>query len=154
MSTPRGAGAAPLDVGGVAARVAQVHAELMRLTRKRLDEQGIALNHSQVQALKRLRAHGSMSAGELARAFDSDSGGMTRLLDRRESQGLLQRQPAPDDRRSLRIQPTAAGLALGERLAAIGEAVLAQALSPLSARERQGLLDALERLLAALRQAP
>ena len=63
-------------------------------------------------------------------------------------------QPDPDDRRSLRIQPTAAGLALGERLAAIGEAVLAQALSPLSARERQGLLDSLERMLAALRQAP
>ncbi len=138
---------------GLAVRVAQLQAELMRVTRKRLDHHGIKLHYRQVQALRLLRVCGAMSAGELARSLGHDSGGMTRLLDRLEERGLLERHADPSDRRSLCIRPTAAGLALGERLAAIGDEVLAQALRGFSVPEQRSLLDCLERMLAALREA-
>ena len=94
-SASRSASAAMHTPSGLAVRVAQLQAELMRATRKRLDHHGIKLHYRQVQALRLLRVCGAMSAGELARSLGHDSGGMTRLLDRLEERGLLERHAAP-----------------------------------------------------------
>lgn len=47
-----------------------------------------------------------MSPSSIARALELTSGSVTTLLDRLEELGLVERQPAPNDRRSLLIHLT------------------------------------------------
>ncbi len=131
--------------------VGQVKTELTRAIDRELGERGMDLRVIQVQALRRLHVSGPMSAGELARSLCHDGGAMTRLLDRLEERGYLARHPDPDDRRALRIELSAAGRALSERLAECSEQVLDHALRHLDAAERRQLTDYLQRVLVTLR---
>lgn len=136
---------------GVGALVGQVQSELTRVMVAAFARADIALNYNQVRVLRRLRALGEMSPGELARGLSYDSGGMTRLLDQLEHKALLQRQPHASDRRALRIVLTPAGRALGDTLVALSEEVLADALADLSQSERRRLSDYMQRILQTLR---
>lgn len=78
---------------------------------------------------------------------------VTGLLDRLEERGMIQRAPDPHDRRRLRILPTPAGLAAGERL---GRTVTSQLAAQLAAADAADLaaltaaLPLLERSVEAL----
>lgn len=146
---PRGAAHAE----GVGALVGQVQSELTRVMAAAFAHSGVALTYNQIRVLRRLRARGPMSPGALARSLPYDSGGMTRLLDQLERKALLQREPDASDRRALRIVLTPAGRALGERLVATSEQVLAQALADLSESERRRLADYMQRVLRTLRES-
>ena len=90
---------------------------------------------------------GYLSMSSLAAQTVYSSGGTTRLIDRIEAQGLVERAACPSDRRSVHV-----------RLTASGEATLAKAIevhvehldeyvhSKLSAAEREGLESALRKL--------
>lgn len=64
-------------------------------------------------------ARGGSSPSRLMEAVGTDTAGMTRLLDRLEAKGLLERHPNPDDRRSVLIEPTERGVELVPRLAPV-----------------------------------
>jgi DNA-binding MarR family transcriptional regulator len=57
-----------------------------------------------------------MSASGLCRRISYDPGAMTRMVDRLEKKGLIQRVACPADRRTLNLELTAKGEALYPRL--------------------------------------
>jgi DNA-binding MarR family transcriptional regulator len=85
----------------------------------------------------------------VANALDIDSAGVTRLLDRLEAKGLIRRQTSTIDRRSVVVEPTPAGRALGPQLPALRRLVHEDLLGGFSEAELRQLLGLLERMEAA-----
>jgi DNA-binding MarR family transcriptional regulator len=56
------------------------------------------------------------TAAELAREGCVDTGAMTRMLDRLEAKGLLQRMPCPNDRRVIQLELTPEGQRLCQEI--------------------------------------
>ncbi len=85
---------------------------------------------------------------ELARFFGVDKSSMTGLVDRAEQRGLVRRQPAAHDKRSVQVSITPAG----SRLAADVETVVYRRISSLVAglshRDQAGLERLVRRLAA------
>src|SRR6267154_1637815 len=52
------------------------------------------------------------SAAQLCKSFSYDAGAMTRMVDRLEAKGLVQRRRCTDDRRLINLELTEAGRAL------------------------------------------
>jgi DNA-binding MarR family transcriptional regulator len=80
------------------------------------------------------------------------SGAMTSRLDRLENKGLIERGRAPEDRRSILVRLTPAGLALIDKILPLHVANEQQALSALSLNEQTQLNDLLAKLLIGLNQ--
>lgn len=103
----------------------------------------LGLTAAQATALRELT--GPMTMSELADRMDCEPSNATVVVDRLESQGVLERCPHPTDRRAKRLVLTADGAALRDRLLEL----LGQE-SPLAAltAEEQGVLrDLLERAI-------
>lgn len=105
---------------------------------RELGKAGHELNFSQFMTLKEL-ARGNASVTELARVAQLNPGAMTRLLDKLEASGLVQRIADPADRRALKIHLTEQGLAIWRDINQCGERVHARALAGLSDGERSEL---------------
>jgi DNA-binding MarR family transcriptional regulator len=90
-----------------------------------------------------------LSAGTLARGLVMTTGGMTKRLDRLEAEGLVQRDPDPDDRRGVLVSLTRKGLTVVDRAVEDHLRNEAGLLEALSDRERRALDAALGKLLAA-----
>jgi len=56
------------------------------------------------------------SAAQLCKSFSYDAGAMTRMVDRLEAKGLVQRRRCPDDRRLINLELTEAGKSLFPRM--------------------------------------
>jgi DNA-binding MarR family transcriptional regulator len=88
----------------------------------------------------------------LAPLIGTDAAGMTRLLDRLESKGLIVRRGCPADRRAIVIEPTDAGRSLIPQIIAVFREVLSRPLDGFSAEEAEVfeklLLRALENVTA------
>jgi len=63
------------------------------------------------------------SSAQLCKSFSYDAGAMTRMVDRLEAKGLLERRRCPDDRRLINLELTEAGKALFPKMKAIAAAV-------------------------------
>jgi DNA-binding MarR family transcriptional regulator len=111
------------------------------------------LSTVQAHILSALFAEGPMTIGVLQQLLSLGSSTLTGALDRMEKQGLVARQPVPDDRRATQLVPAAWSKkrksALFATLAAAEDACLAA----LSAKERRELLRLLTKLNAAHEQA-
>ncbi len=60
----------------------------------------VGISSGWFEALLRLHRHGDpMATGQLGDQLALTSGGATRLVDRLEQEGLVERRPCPDDRR-------------------------------------------------------
>jgi len=127
-----------------------IRGELVRALESALQREGIGLRFIQFLALKHLALDGPMGAGDLARALDHDAGAMTRVIDQLEAKGYARRQPNEQDRRSLRIAATDAGMAAWRQIALTHRHVLERAQKDLSVAERTQLVDLLERIHATL----
>jgi DNA-binding MarR family transcriptional regulator len=90
---------------------------------------------------------GQDSPTELARLLGTDGAGMTRMIDRLESKGLLRRGDHPDDRRAKVVALTDAGRELVPDLPAVFDAVAARLVGDQPAAQ---VLDLLDTLLANL----
>ena len=101
---------------------------------------------TQQAALLHNAASGGASARQLAAAVGTDTAGMTKLLDRLEGKGLIERRPNPDDRRSVVIEPTEQGLALVPALAPVFGAVARQLFDDFSDDEVANLTSSLRRM--------
>ena len=110
---------------------------------------GHDLTLSQYITLKKLH-YGTASASELAQAAELNPGAMTRLLDRLEAMGLVQREAHPSDRRALRIVLTARGKAIWPELERCADRVREDALAELDDRQRLELVRMLEHVYANL----
>ena len=112
---------------------------------KELANAGHDLTFSQFIAIKKL-ATGTAGVTDLARAADLNPGAMTRLLDKLEARGILERVADPNDRRALHIHLTNAGKAIWRDIDQCGQRVREAALQGLDTGEREQLLALLERV--------
>src|SRR5689334_18480351 len=88
--------------------------------------------------------------GALAEKNSCVKSNVTQLMDRMESEGLVNRIPDPEDRRSVLAQITPEGRRRYEAAAKRLETAEAELLAPFSAAERQTLNEFLERLRGAV----
>jgi DNA-binding MarR family transcriptional regulator len=86
---------------------------------------------------------------EIARFVDVDPGAMTRLLDRLEDKGMIQRLPVEGDRRRMQIVLTPRAREMTPRLAALADANDAAFFGALSDDEQAELRRLLAKLLRA-----
>lgn len=107
------------------------------------------LTGPQALILKALQG-GGLSAGELARRVSLSQGTVTDILNRLEQRGWIKRIRDTRDRRRVRIEPTAAGLALLERSPPLLQERFAQRFSELQEWEQTQLLASLQRIAAMM----
>jgi DNA-binding MarR family transcriptional regulator len=86
------------------------------------------------------------SPSQLMTLLGTDTAGMTKLLDRLESKGLIHRRRHPDDRRAIIIELTDHGQALVPRLPPIFGRVTRQLLAGFSTDEVRQLTTLLQRM--------
>jgi DNA-binding MarR family transcriptional regulator len=86
----------------------------------------------------------------LGRTLGLSAAGTSRLVDRLQAEGLLERQPAPGDARSRIVVLTDSGHERVRKLLDARRAALLRALAPLSADEQDQLAQLLEVMLTAL----
>ena len=106
---------------------------------------GHELSFSQVITLKR-RSAGPGGVTDLAGAADLKPGAMTRLLDKLEARGILERVADPSDRRALHIHLTDAGQAIWRDIDQCGQRVREAALRGMDSAEREQLTALMERV--------
>jgi len=142
------AGAAASD--GIFSKTAFVITDIARRYRTAFDARVRHLNLSRSEwfLLGHLRYFNGCTQQELCEVMDLTKGGMGKLVDRLEGQGLVARSFDEQDRRTRRVYLTPAAAALEVELQAHSEAVEVEALSVLSAAET----EALNRLLRKVRQ--
>ena len=112
-------------------------------------EQATGLSLAWFEVLLRVQRaeRGFLSMSELADVTVYSSGGTTRLVDRVERAGLVERFACPSDRRSVHVRITDAGALVLERALDVHAAHLdSYVTSKLSAEERDGLEIALRKL--------
>ena len=114
---------------------------------------GHDLTYSQFMTIKRL-AKGSAGVTDLARHAQLNPGAMTRLLDRLEERGVLERLADPSDRRALNIVLTEAGLAIWRDINHCGQRVRDRAMQDMDAGEREQLFRLLSQVLHNLTPTP
>lgn len=137
---------------GLCRLIGQIRTEVVFGIEQALNEDGVDLNFTQFLALKKLGEDGPMAPGELARVLAYSPGAMTRLLDKLEQSGYLQRAPDPEDRRALRLALTASGRAMHARILACGNAASERAFSKITRAERRQLHGLLVRVLTHMQE--
>ena len=92
-------------------------------------------------------ASGADSASQICRGISYDAGAMTRMIDRLEQRGLLQRVRVADDRRTVKLQLTEEGEALYPTMRASAMAVVNDLLRGFTRAEARQLESFLKRML-------
>ena len=92
-------------------------------------------------------ASGADSASQICKGISYDAGAMTRMIDRLEQRGLLQRVRVADDRRTVRLQLTDEGKALYPKMRASAVEVINGLLRGFTKAEARQLEDFLKRML-------
>lgn len=110
-----------------------------------LGSAGLDLTFSQFITLKKL-ASGTASVTDLARAADLNPGAMTRLLDKLEAKGLIERVADPTDRRALHIHLTDAGASIWHEMDQCGRRVRDRALQGMDEATRLQMTRLLEQV--------
>ena len=79
-------------------------------TNTSLAKAGVELTMTQAGILFLLKRKDMRTMSELGEVFDIDNSAVTRLVDRLEKNGIVERHPSPGDRRAFRIHVTPKGL--------------------------------------------
>jgi MarR family transcriptional regulator, transcriptional regulator for hemolysin len=127
-----------------------------RLMRRRFDgyARAIGVTRAQWQVLFALsRAEGITQTG-LADRLELENITVGRIVDRLEEAGLVERRADPADRRVWRLHLTAKAGPVLDRLRALGDDVLAEAVVGFAPAERERLAELLSRMRANLVAKP
>lgn len=111
---------------------------------------GHELTYSQFVTIKHLAVDSLAGVTDLARHAQLNPGAMTRLLDRLEVRGLIERVADPSDRRALNIVLTGPGLAIWHDIKHCGQRVRDRAMQGMDENEREQLFRLLDRVLENL----
>jgi MarR family transcriptional regulator, multiple antibiotic resistance protein MarR len=106
------------------------------------------ISHAQWIVVMLLGDGAAATAAELCKLLIYDPGAMTRLLDRLENKGVLRRVRAKGDRRTVRLQLTAAGKRLYPRILDALVQVFNRLLRGFSRSEVRQLEQLLQRMVA------
>ena len=106
-----------------------------------------SVTHAQSGIVLLLASGNYTTAADLVRETYTDAASMTRMLDRLQRNGLIERVPDADDRRQVRLRLTPAGATLAGRLPAIMTGVLNAQFTGFSPEEIGFLKSLLRKLL-------
>lgn len=129
---------------GMGFLVADVARLMRRAFQSRLE--GTTLTYAQARALAWLARREGLRQVDLAEQLEIQPITLARLVDQLALAGLVERRPDPDDRRAYRLFLTPAAAPRLAEVRAIAQAIAAEALAGLDAREAAGALDALRRI--------
>jgi MarR family transcriptional regulator for hemolysin len=122
--------------------------EVARLFRRRFEEEARAhaVTLPQWRALAEIYRSEGISQVSLAGCIDTDPMTLSGILDRLEKRGLVERYTDPNDSRSKLARLTAEGAVLVSTAKNVGRELSENALSGLSATDRDRLADGLRRV--------
>lgn len=134
--------------------IRQIRDGLLHQIERQIESHDIGINYSQYLVVKVLARNGPQMPGDLARFLDHNAGAMTRLIDRLEDKGFVQRKPHAEDRRALTIELTEAGQELWRAISKYIERAQELALRDLKAADRAALFELLRRVRDSLDNTP
>jgi DNA-binding MarR family transcriptional regulator len=108
------------------------------------------LTVSQAYALLTLQEAGAITMNDFAAAMRLHGTTMTRMADALVEKGLVERQPAPEDRRIVRVVLSAKGQATVEQVQQKKQQLLSEALAGYSESEQTAIVQMLDRLTTAV----
>lgn len=130
-------------------------AEVMSMILLDLHQQHLAeldLTLPQAQVLRVLRRSGALPTGRLAAELRISAPAVTQLTDRLIRKGLIERQTATGDRRSVLVGLSVKGKRLIDQFRKRRRDIFCGALEQLDEKERTEVVAALEKVLGALEQ--
>jgi DNA-binding MarR family transcriptional regulator len=107
----------------------------------------LEISAAQYTIISVLAKYGVDSAAQLCKDLSYDAGAMTRMIDRLEAKGLVNRRRCPEDRRLVKLELTEAGLAALPKLRACSVRVLNRLLRGFSLAEARQLEGFMVRML-------
>ena len=128
--------------------------EMAQAIDRRMVDDG--LTNAQWMPLMKLSMGHADTVAELARACETDTGAMTRMLDRLEAKGLCRRERSSEDRRVVHLHLTPEGQEAAKGIPAVLSQIQNECLAGFTADEWQTLKQLLRRVLdnaAALQPA-
>lgn len=132
----------------VVGRVLRAARYLTREIERELARFGLGIHDfNALLALRRQGAPYELTPSELSEALLFTSGGLTKLLERLEQAGYVQRAQDESDKRVVRVRLTDAGYAVEEEAMQAHLANQERLLEPLSADQRETIAAVLEQLL-------
>jgi DNA-binding MarR family transcriptional regulator len=126
--------------------------DVARLMRKRFEQNAreLGLTRSQCQVLAHLSRNAGIQQGLLADILEVEPITLTRILDRLEEAGLVERRAHPKDRRIRLLSLTAAAHPLLAEIFAIGALTRGEAMEGIADEDRDRLFDILSGMKANL----
>jgi MarR family transcriptional regulator, lower aerobic nicotinate degradation pathway regulator len=128
------------QIGFILRQVSQRHAVIFAR------DIGADLTPTQWAALAKLAETGPCSQNQLGRLTAMDVATIKGVIDRLTARGLTETSADPADGRRLRVSLTRTGQQLAEKVAANARAISRETLAPLDPRERELLVELLEKL--------
>lgn len=119
-------------------------AQMTRAVDRRAKNLGIS--GAQWMVLIRIGGNVANTASDLCKMLGYDSGAMTRMLDRLEKLGLIERSPSDEDRRVMIVSLTDAGRTLYPQITPIAVDVIEEHLRGFSAEDIVQLIGFLDRI--------
>jgi DNA-binding MarR family transcriptional regulator len=115
-----------------------------------LENFGLTINEfNTLNALRRAGPPYRLSPKQVGVSLLFSSGGLTKLLERLESRGLVAREPDPNDGRGVLVSLTSDGMDLQQRAMAAHQVNEEELLTPLTDEQRESLNAILRQLLTA-----
>jgi MarR family transcriptional regulator for hemolysin len=126
--------------------------DVARLMRKRFEQNAreLGLTRSQCSVLAHLARHEGIQQGTLAEILEVEPITLTRLVDRLEQMGLVERQSHPTDRRIRLLRLTEAARPKLDDIFAVGAVTRGEAMEGVSEEDLERLFDTLSHMKANL----
>ena len=136
----------PKEEFGVRTLITRARSAVLSSFDTELERYGVT--GAQFEVLKNLFRNTVETSASLCRALHYDTGSMTRMLDRLEEKGLVQRQRDARDRRVVLLRLTETGERLLPRIRPAAKRALRRHLADFSPEEVESLKDYLGRIIA------
>ena len=120
--------------------IRRLHQQSTQVFQARTQAAGFEMTSVQFAALDAVAQQPGIDQASLAATISFDRATIGGVVDRLEQKGLIERTVSPDDRRARLLQLTAAGRRELAVLRPVVEALQAEILAPLSAKERAAFL--------------
>jgi DNA-binding MarR family transcriptional regulator len=112
----------------------------------------LALTPAQFGVLTVLKSHPGLGQSSLARALGFDKVTVLRVLRGLESRGLVERAPAPDNRRNVSVSLTREGLEMLAQAQKPADKAYKRLLAPLTREQQEQLVELLQLLTGELEE--
>lgn len=140
------------DLEKLVSSYARLYLRLIRVMDRRMTEHGASFARTKLLLL--LERDGPRRSIDIAEIFGQSPRTVTEAIDALEKEGLVRRDPDPNDRRAKLVSVTSAGKAASAKTEPLRQELINQVFGCLSAQEREAMQSMLDRLSAALETQP